>query len=231
MYAKSKYDILMNSIVVYTCITGNYDSLKQPKVISKGVDYICFTDNQNIKSGMWQLKPIPDELKYLSNVKKQRVIKICPHKYLKKYDISVWVDGNIEIQGDINAFIAQYDLEKCPLYVRVHPRRKCIYAEAEACIRLHKDTAENINAQIEAYKKEGYPKDIGMVESNIMLRKHNDMKCQLLCNLWASELLKHSHRDQLSFNYACWKMHFVPGTMKKEFKASNTFFKMSSHGK
>jgi len=50
-----------------------------------------------LKGGAWKLRPIPEELKHLSNVKKQRVIKICPHRYLKEYDISIWVDGNLEI--------------------------------------------------------------------------------------------------------------------------------------
>lgn len=84
----------MNKIVCYTCITGGYDRLKEPLVVSKGIDYICFTDNPFLKSKVWQARPIPKELDYLSNVKKQRIVKICPHRYLKEYDISIWVDGS-----------------------------------------------------------------------------------------------------------------------------------------
>lgn len=40
----------MNNIVVYTCITNNYDSLKEIKYIDEGVSYICFTKNPNLKS-------------------------------------------------------------------------------------------------------------------------------------------------------------------------------------
>lgn len=218
-----------NNIVCYTCITGNYDKLKNPKFVSQDIDYICFTDNSAITSNIWQIKPIPKELSYLSNVKKQRIVKLCPHRYLKEYDISIWVDGNIEIQGDLIAFINQYDLEKYPLYVRVHPKRNCIYDEAKECILMFKDTKENIAKQIETYKQEGYPKHIGMVETGILLRKHNTSKCQILCNMWASELLKHSHRDQLSFNYACWKMHFIVGILSNEFKFPNIFFKITDH--
>lgn len=68
--------------VVYTCITGGYDSLKDPLVVSKDVDYICFTDNMNLISNVWHIWPIPNELKLLSDVKKQRIVKICPHRYL-----------------------------------------------------------------------------------------------------------------------------------------------------
>ena len=222
----------MNSVVCYTCITGGYDQVREPKVISKGVDYICFTDNIKLKSNIWQIRPIPDELKLLSNVKKQRIVKICPHRYLKEYDVSIWIDGNIEVKADLNDFIQQYNLSKCPFYTRIHPCRKCIYAEAQACISMGKDNASIIKKQVDAYKKEGYPKDIGMVETCVILRKHNDIKCQLLCNAWASELLLHSHRDQLSFNYVCWKMHFLPGILKNEFKISaNETFRIYRHGK
>jgi hypothetical protein len=48
------------------------------------------------------MMPIPKELQYLSDVKKQRVVKICPHRYLKEYDISIWVDGNFSIVGSIS---------------------------------------------------------------------------------------------------------------------------------
>lgn len=219
-----------NKIVCYTCITGEYDLLRTPKVINKNIDYICFTDNLQLKSTVWQIKQIPDELQGLNAVKQQRIIKICPHRYLKEYDISIWVDGNVLIIGDLNEFISQYDLNKNSFYVRVHPKRNCVYDEAKECIRLGKDIFNNINLQIEAYQKEGYPRHIGMVETCILLRKHTDIKCQLLCNTWATELLKWSHRDQLSFNYSCWKMHFLTGCLNNEFSLrNNSVIKIVNH--
>ena len=224
----------MNNVVCYTCITDRYDSLKQPLVVSKDIDYVYFTDNLSLQSNIWQIRPIPDELRNLSNVKKQRVIKICPHRYLREYDISIWIDGSMQVQGDLQKFIQQYDLYKCPLYTRIHPSRHCIYDEAEACMRMNKGSCQEIVEQISKYKKEGYPENAGMVETGILLRKHNDMKCQMFDNMWASELLLHSHRDQLSFNYVCWKMHFIPGCLNSEFSIygdrANTF-KLYRHGR
>lgn len=219
-------------VVCYTCITGKYDNLLQPYIIANNVDYICFTDNMQIQAGIWKLVPIPDELKYLNNVKKQRIIKICPHKYLNNYDISIWVDGNIQIKDDLNKFISQYDLTQNFLYTRIHPIRNCIYDEAEACLRLNKDYNSIIEQQICKYKQDNYPKHIGMVETGIMLRLHNTNKCKMLCNEWACELLKYSHRDQLSFNYVCWKNKYICGIMKNEFrliKNGNNFFEWRRH--
>jgi hypothetical protein len=38
-----------------------------------------------------------------------------------------------------------------------------------------------------------------------MLRKHNDKDCIRLMEDWSNEVMNGSHRDQLSFNYCCWK--------------------------
>ena len=46
----------MNKIAVYTCITGNYDNLLEISEKSDKIDYICFTDNKNLKSASWKIK-------------------------------------------------------------------------------------------------------------------------------------------------------------------------------
>ena len=222
-------------VCCYTCITGGYDSLKiisgqKPETMQQ-VDFICFTDDSQLKQLDWQIKPIPRELDGLSKVKQQRVIKTCPHKWLPDgYDASIWIDGSFQVVGDIMKFVSQYDLGKTPLYTRVHPHRNCIYEEARACIGLKKDLKEVIEEQVARYQCEGYPEKVGLAETGILLRKHNDRRCQLLGNLWASEILRGSCRDQLSFNYACWKIHFLPGCLSNEFRVSNLTFKLHRHG-
>ena len=222
-------------VCCYTCITGGYDSLKiisgqKPETMQQ-VDFICFTDDSQLKQLDWQIKPIPRELDGLSKVKQQRVIKTCPHKWLpSQYDISIWIDGSFQIVGDVMKFVSQYNLEKNPFYTRIHSHRNCIYEEARACIGLKKDLKEVIEEQVARYQCEGYPEKVGLAETGILLRKHNDRRCQLLGNLWASEILRGSCRDQLSFNYACWKIHFLPGCLSNEFRVSNLTFKLHRHG-
>lgn len=219
----------MNKIVCYTCITNGYDTLKDPLIVSKDIDYIVFSDRFQF-SNIWQFRKIPDDLKYLDVVKQQRILKICPHRYLPEYNISIWVDGSFSIKGDLNKFIQNYDLHKTSIYSRIHPCRKCIYDEAKACIELNKDSKEVITRQINRYETEGYPKNIGMVETGILLRRHNDRRCQIIDNAWATELLNESRRDQLSFNYVCWKNKFLPGYLTSEFNVNNEYFELRKHG-
>lgn len=219
----------MNNVCIYTCITGNYDKLQEPLVYNKDIDYICFTDDMHIKSRYWNILSMPVELRYLPIIKQQRILKICPHKYLPEYQTSVWIDGNMKICKSIDQFIAEYDLAKCPLYVRIHPARNCIYKEAKAVIEHGKADPAVVKQQIDKYHKEGYPENLGLAETGVLLRAHNDIRCKMLCNTWAEEVLIYSQRDQLSFNYACWKQKFIPGILTNEFNANNAFFALTPH--
>ena len=199
-------------IVCYTCITGGYDQILEPLVPSPNIDFICFSDKQ-IQSKIWKWRQIPEDLKDLDKIRQQRSIKICPHRYLKEYDRSIWIDGNIQIKNDLNKFIKQYNLEVCPLWIRKHPKRDCIYAEAKECIAQRKAPKEIIDKQIAKYKAVKYPEHNKLVESGIILRKHTAIECQQICNIWLAEVLTESYRDQLSFNYACWAAKFRYGTL------------------
>ena len=155
--------------VIYTCITGGYEAIVPPTYTQLDFDYVCFTDNLNQTTNVWELRPIPNELKDLTPVKQQRLIKICPHKYLPEYDESLWVDGAIDILSNLNGFIKQYcfDTNKS-VFIRKHPSRKCIYSEAKACISIGKDTAEHINPQMNKYRNEGFPANFGLVETKLV---------------------------------------------------------------
>lgn len=219
----------MNDKVIYTCITGNYDILREPLIKSKGFDYICFTD-QNFKSDLWEIRPLPAEVEGLSNAKKQRWIKINAHKVLPEYQFSIWVDGNIEMNADLNRFFNE-KINKKPFsfFVGIHPQRDCVYEEAKACIELKKDTKDNIDPQMDAYRKEGLPSHNGLPQTCMLFRYHNNSECIKLMESWWCEMEKWGHRDQLSFPYAQWKNNDIKiGWLDKSIFKS-IFFRRGSH--
>ena len=199
------WDSEPNRKVVYTSIVGGYDALIDPDVISDGFDYICFTDSADLTSDVWQIRPMPEETDSLPLVKKQRYVKVNPHIVLPEYDVSIWVDGNIQIKGDMNKFIDESVEDGCSIYVPKHPSRNCTYSEARAVLSMRKDVSEIVNPQMDKFRKEGFPSNYGMLQSNILLRFHNTDECKSLMETWFEEIRNGSHRDQLSFNYALWK--------------------------
>jgi hypothetical protein len=197
----------MNKNVIYTCIIGEYDDIIEPSFITPGFDYICFTDNTNLESSIWDIRPIPEHeiLSTLPKVKRQRFIKIRPDIFLKEYELSIWVDGNVVIRGDLNEFLSPVIEEDCSVYVPKHPSRSCIYAESKVVLAMKKDVCDNVNPQMERYKNECFPEGYGLLQSNILVRKHNSEDCIKLMKEWSNEVINCSHRDQLSFNYILWK--------------------------
>src|SRR4051794_37365019 len=83
--------IRQNKIVVYTAITDNYDHLYEPLYKCDKFDYVCFTDNPNLKSDFWKIKTF-QHCNY-DATRKARYVKILPHLFFQDYNYSVWVDA------------------------------------------------------------------------------------------------------------------------------------------
>ena len=218
--------------VIYTVITNGYDRLlNQPR--AEGWDYICFSDNEEIKSNFWEIRRIPECLNYLSSVKKNRCIKILPHKYLSEYDFSIYIDGNVSITGDVQAFVEKNCKEsEGYMFAGKHPYgRKCIYDEEVVLIKLKKDKKEIMDSQIEGYRKEGFPENLGMTQNSILFRYHNNPECIRLMDCWWSEVEHKSHRDQLSLFYAKWKTNTKINYLPESIFKGNCFKWNISHNK
>lgn len=196
-----------NKKVVYTVITREYDELRDPLVVDKDWDYICFTDKHNFASSIWKIIYIDNE-DDLDSVRLQRKCKILCHKYLSQYKESLYIDGKIQISNSIENYIARYSVKSSILCIR-HSIRDCIYEEATACINMKQDVIDTIKKQINKYRAEEYPEHYGLVDTCILYRKHDDKKLCSTMETWWNEVCQYSRRDQLSFNYACWKNNFI----------------------
>lgn len=215
---------MKNNIVVYTCITNGYDDLNEILNKEDNIDYICFTDDKTLTSKTWTIIYINDKnLDNLTNVKKQRYIKINPHLFLSDYEISIWIDGNMSIIGDINQLLKIHNNEYFMTTLK-HPYTNCIYIEAKKCADI-KDSSLIIFKQVFfKYLKEKYPINNGLIESRMIIRNHNNNKCIKLMEDWWKEVNEYSHRDQLSFNYVLWKNNLKIGLI--EAIDIDSFFKM-----
>ena len=198
-----------NRKVVYTCIFGNYDELKDPLVYNPDWDYICFTD-QNIISKIWDIRKIPNDCLNEDRKKVQRKLKILAHRYLKNYDVSIWLDGNIQILTNPDDFLSRYYTNIFSMVA--HPERICLYDELDACERLGKDTQASMNVLRNKFTSEKYPRNNGLVQTGVLIRNHNDDSINGFCEVWWKYVKEYSHRDQTVFNYVLWK---YPNIAKK----------------
>lgn len=199
--------------VVYTCITNNYDILKKYKCFdTENCDYICFVDKDLTTEipPEWNVINIMPFVKYLGYnnpadfTRIARFFKTHPHLFFENYDYSLWVDGNIDMLVSPIELINLLPKTEFLLAPK-HPLRNCIYDEIEACKKLNKDSDTVLNEMKEFLIKENYPQQMGLIQSNVLIRKHKSKTCIDLMEQWWDFIKNHSKRDQVSFNYLIWK--------------------------
>ena len=193
-------------IAIYTCITGNYDSVEEPLVLETGCDYFLFTNNKKIKSNNWKILDIPGNIKKIGdNAKINRYIKMHPKELFNQYDYAIYIDGNIKLISTISSFIEKID-KKTGLAIHRHCVNKCILDEIKTCRAYGKGNYRKLKKQGLRYKKEGFPKNYGMLECNVLVSNLNNTVSTKIFNEWWNEYIQsESMRDQIALPYVLWK--------------------------
>lgn len=187
-----------NKTVIYTAIFGGYDKLFEPRVHTDDIDYVCFTDNFKLRSEIWQIE-LSKRFVYWDSVRSARLIKICPHRFLSEYDLSLWVDGNMIVQKapDVEGL-----LNGNTIALIKHSLRDCLYEEGGVCQQIPKDNYDTIADQLKAYRKKRFPKKAGLYATGVIARKHKDKDLIPRSEEWWNQVSTYSLRDQLSFPVA-----------------------------
>ena len=186
-------------IVIYTAISGGYDSIKLPEKLDPRFDYVLFTDTFALDTGVYQVRPIT--YFHEDATRAARFVKTHPHMLLEDYDIAIWIDANIIIQGDIHPLVEEFLASAKAVAAVPHPIRKSIYEELEACIQRKKENPKTMKEQIAHYRQAGF--DHGdLIESNLMMFNLRDERVRPFLDAWWTEIDRFSKRDQLSLNYA-----------------------------
>ena len=201
-------DIKNNKLVIYTAFTGDYDTLKIPDVVDENTDYICFSDNPDLKSDFWEIRLMDDST--LDNNRKAKQYKVLPHVYLPEYKYSFWLDGTFKIKGSIREYIYKFLKKDSNMINVVHTERDCVYKEYKASKIIPRYPRAVMEEQVESYKSEGFPEHFGLAVMGAIFRQHNDPKIIDLMEDWWDEIIKYTNQDQLSFAYVAWKNDFHP---------------------
>jgi len=160
--------------MMYTAIVGNKDH--------KRTDIPCFGDYNQ----------------FTRPVMNAKIYKVLAHKFVED-DISIWIDGNIELLIPEDEFIKDF-LGDADIAVFKHFDRDCLYNEAPAAKGLGGDYVQMIDEQVEHYRMKGFPGHAGLPDCSVIVRRHNK-ETERFNESWWAEICRWSCRDQISFPY------------------------------
>lgn len=207
-------------VCCYTVLTNDHDYPHAPTVITPGVDYILFTDDEAVKIKGYKQVVIPK-----GDVKEQRAIKIYPFDILPGYDIYIYHDSSYSVSRNftqlLNVFQGGFGVKR-------HSKRTCVYEEAKKCIELGKSDFELTQKQSDYNKHIEVPVNFGVQETGLLVRD-TSFEAKELCKMWLLELRAEwaTHRDQLSLPAAILRTGIEPKYIANHFL--NAFFTQHKH--
>lgn len=213
----------MSNLAIYTVITGDYDTIKQPQVITPGAEYFLFTNNHEIKdAGVWRVAyldedkidgyvpEVADDNVRISNIRLSRKVKMLAHKYLPSgYDMSIYLDADMLIKDDFRG-LSNLLNENVLMAAFRHSYCTSVRSEIEDLTRRGVVKPAVVEHQWKRYHEWGFRDDIGVTENGILIRRHNNPKVVELMELWWQEYLQGCLRDQVSLMPCIYKCGFMP---------------------
>jgi len=199
--------------VVYTCLFGfseHFNNFVYEQ--DDNIDFICFTDNPELRSSFWKIKLMNPGL--LDPARASKQIKALPHRFLSEYDWSLYIDNIIRLKTPPKQLFHEFLAgTPSPFVCFRHPHRNCVYDEAAEVVALGYDDPDRVQAQMRFYRQFGYPAQNGLAATMFILRRHHDTNLTPTMERWHQQLLCHSKRDQLSLNPVMWFDQFTPTYM------------------
>lgn len=184
-------------VLVYTAVFGKYDRPKVHAQQNIQIEYMLFNEENSVR--------LPKALQNRHPRYTAKYYKLHPYfiDQYHHYDYVVWIDGS----GTLLAPNSLEELIKsCKKGYAVcrHPDRNCIYEEYAFCKDFEKYQHQPMQEQVDAYRKEGYPRYNGLYAGGFIIRDTKKDFTQL-DTYWLEENLKWSYQDQLSLPYVLWK--------------------------
>ena len=206
----------MKKTIIYTVITGNYDTIKQPLVVDVGVEYVLFTNNPNIhNAGVWRVVQIPSDewqgrTERENNILLSRKVKMLPNVYLPvDAEWSIYIDADMLIKGPLMQLLK--DLREKTLFAACrHSYCGSVREEIEDLVAKGMVDATQIENQWQRYVEWGFKDELGISENGLLIRRHNDARVAQLMELWWKEYRNGCLRDQVSLMPCMFRTGFMP---------------------
>lgn len=162
---------------VLTYIFKNGDILRSIP-IEEGIEYICVTDDPNLKQDGWRVI-VDSDLNGLNPIYASFYVRYHPFKYCKG-NICLRIDGTVKIHKPLLSFFKEFEKSNKDIMVMVNSRSSSLFKEyfhwgmSKESIAIQKTYC--IENGIDIHKK-------GSLQSPISITRNNELcnQCDALC--------------------------------------------------
>ena len=162
---KYKYSII-------TFVFGTYECLREIDEIDNEVEYVCVTDNKDLKSNTWKVI-VDNDLDGKGVFDKCFSVRYNPFKYCTT-DICVRVDGSIKIHKSITPIVDAFIKSECDMCFLLHPYRDYIPLEYSVWNKYRNFPLERIQQHLILFNQLGYDfNKKGFIQLNFSIIKRN----------------------------------------------------------
>lgn len=219
----------MKRRLVFTAVFNGYDKVYPPVVAEDGVDYVIITDDAATTAPGWRTVTV-DTARFATAKAANLYHRALIHRVLPGYDASLYVDGNIRLLGPSRALFDALHDHGAAVMLHRHPLRDSVAQEANAVLGSSKIGGSSLcEDELEAYRRDGFPDDVGLAETGIILKNHHHPQLDRAMELWWTLFEKYATRDQLSFPYVIWKTGLDILWISESFRDPNPYFAIYPH--
>lgn len=189
-------------ICVYTVLLGGYDVLlEQPVAVDSGADFVCFSDDRDVRSDTWRIEHVepvlPQDLHRSS-----RVYKILGHPLLDDYDVTICVDASVLLRARPEQIVEEFLTDDADMALAAHSFRDTVLDEFDEVVRLNYDDRSRVYEQLTDYAIHHPDALTAKTLWGGLLVRRRSTEVAAAMRTWFDQVLRYSRRDQLSLPYA-----------------------------
>lgn len=190
---------IVYDVALISALYGGYDNLRDPVPQDGDVQYVCLTDNPELRSDVWELVfwPKPQMTPFLA----AKAPKMQP-AWFTQARASVWVDMSVEVLSPDFA-VAAAECARDGFATWPHPWNSTLAAESAESLRQSRYQGQRLAEQVARFHDEGLPENTSVRHTAVVARAHSPMTEQVGFR-WAAEF-DWSMADQIGFLYALWR--------------------------
>ena len=188
--------------LVYTVALGEGFTLPNVENIKSLADFICLTDKENRELNGWTTRYF-DPIFPADLPRSSREPKICPHKFFPDYNDSLYLDTRVQLKVEPEVLWKKLMPSEETLFAACHHSFRRTIREEFTAVRKSRFDDENILLELENFFKKFEPSVMGKkpIWGGILARRHNDLRCMKVMELWFSFICRYSRRDQLTLPF------------------------------